>query len=115
MEASSQRLDFPALLATLQGWLGCDLCVMVHRPNAEFNIGFCSRLGRVRSSQGTGDPAILDFEGARGLTLAPVEASARLHAVYSPNPKQKEPATSHHKDDHHQELGSWGLRAVRQS
>lgn len=85
MQAFSERLDFPALLGVLQEWLGCDLCVMVHRPEAEFNIGFCSRLERVRSPKGTGDPAILDFEGARELSLAAVEASARLHTVSGPS------------------------------
>jgi hypothetical protein len=85
MDAFSEQLDFAALLATLQRWLGCDLCVMVHRPNTDFNIGFCSRLERVRSSQGTGDPTILDFEGARELSLAAVDASARLHTVSGPS------------------------------
>jgi hypothetical protein len=81
MDAVTEPLDFPALLAILQGWLGCDLCVMVHRRGADFNIGFCARLERVRSSQEAGEPAILDFEGARELTLAPVEGIARLHTV----------------------------------
>ena len=82
MDASSQRLDFVTLLATIQGWLGCDLCVMVHRPEGGFNVGFCARLERVRSPKEAGGPAILDFDGARELTLAPVEGIARLHTVH---------------------------------
>lgn len=81
MQALSERLDFAALLSTLQGWLGCDLCVMVHRRGAEFNIGFCARLERIRSPQAPADPAILDFEGARVLTLAPAQGIATLHTV----------------------------------
>lgn len=82
MEAFSEQLDdFAALLAVLQRWLGCDLCVMVHRCGTDFNIGFCARLERVRSPQEAGDSAVLDFEGAREMTLAPVDAIARLHTV----------------------------------
>jgi hypothetical protein len=84
MQASSEPLDFPALLRPLQGWLGCDLCVVVHRPDSQFNIGFCSRLERIRSPSGDGGPAILDFDGARGLTLAPIEGVAHLHKVCGP-------------------------------
>jgi hypothetical protein len=81
MDAFSRQLDFTALLAALQGWLGSDLCVMVHRRGAEFNIGFCARLERIRSPREGGEPAVLDFEGARELTLAPVEGVASLHSV----------------------------------
>jgi hypothetical protein len=81
MRSQSEPLDFLELLARLQGWLGCDLCVVVHRPNTDFNIGFCARLERVRSPVGAGAPAILDFDGARELTLAPLEGVAHLHGV----------------------------------
>lgn len=87
MDSFSEPLDFSALLTTLQGWLGCDLCVMVQRRGTEFNIGFCARLECIRGPRGTGEPesAVLDFEGARELTLAPVEANARLHTVSGPS------------------------------
>jgi hypothetical protein len=81
VEAFSEQLDFAALLAVLQRWLGCDLCVMVHRPGAQFNVGFCARLERIRPPETDGGPAILDFEGARELSLAPVEGIAHLHTV----------------------------------
>ncbi len=81
MEACSERIGFTRLLAVLRGWLDCDLCVMVHRPGAEFNVGFCARLERIRSPEAESGPAILDFEGARELSLAPVEGIARLHTV----------------------------------
>lgn len=81
MEAFSEQLDFAALLAVLQRWLGRDLCVMVHRPGTDFNIGFCARLERVRSPQESGESAVLDFAGARELTLAPIGAIVLLHTV----------------------------------
>ena len=55
---------------------------MVHRRGADCNIGFCARLERVRSPLGADEPVTLDFEGARELTLAPVEGVARLHTVH---------------------------------
>jgi hypothetical protein len=81
VEAFSEQLDFAALLAALQRWLDCDLCVMVHRPGAQFNVGFCARLERIRPPETDGGPAVLDFEGARELSLAPVEGIAQLHTV----------------------------------
>lgn len=81
MEAFSEQLDFPTLLAVLQRWLGCDLCVMVHRPGAQFNVGFCARLERIRPPETDGGPSILDFDGARELSLAPVEEIAHLYTV----------------------------------
>lgn len=81
MEAFSEQLDFAALLAVLQRWLGCDLCVMVHRPGAQFNVGFCARLERIRPSETDGGRSILDFDGARELSLASIEGIAYLHAV----------------------------------
>lgn len=81
MEAFSEQLDFAALLAVLQRWLGSDLCVMVHRPGAQFNVGFCARLERIRPPDG--GPAILDFDGARELSLASVEGIAHLHTVHA--------------------------------
>jgi hypothetical protein len=42
---------------------------------------FCARLEWIRSPRGAGEPAILDFDGAKELSLAPVEGSASLHAV----------------------------------
>jgi hypothetical protein len=81
VEAFSEQLDFAALLVVLQQWQGCDLCVMVHRPGAQFNVGFCARLERIRPPETDGGPSILDFEGARELSLAPVEGIAHLHTV----------------------------------
>jgi hypothetical protein len=81
VEAFSEQLDFAALVAVLQRWLGCDLCVMVHRPGAQFNVGFCARLDLIRPPETDGGPSILAFEGARELSLAPVEGSSRLHTV----------------------------------
>jgi hypothetical protein len=81
VKAFSEQLDFAAFLAVLQGWLGCDLCVMVHRPGAEFNVGFCARLERIRPPEADDGPTILDFDGARELSLAPLEGIGHLHTV----------------------------------
>jgi hypothetical protein len=83
VETFTEQLDFATLLAVLPGWLGCEMCVMVHRPGAQFNVGFCAHLERIRPPESDSGPSILDFEGARELCLAPVEGIARRHTVHA--------------------------------
>ncbi len=82
MQSSRRTLDSTALRAVLGDWRNRDLCVVAHHPGWQFNIGFCARLEGVRSAEGGEKAAILDFEGARALTLAPEEMAVSLHTVH---------------------------------